>query len=278
MRDEPSEENRRSWLLDKLRGPDVGAAEPAVGLVERFCDLYAEHGLFDGDQARPLDCDCPDASTCWAGVRGDRHPPREEAPVSVPWVGATYRPGGVAAVGINFNAYGGLGAQWWIRRGAIRDLRQGKRKRFDYRAGSYLALLQASLAGERLEAEPDRARVADAWDASAFFETIKCSPLGQAGRPTEAMWANCALRYMAAELRLIEPGTLLLIGRRVGDQVTALLDAEIKESDGGFRRGHATLAGRRTEVFCCNHPSWGHWRASVPSLLRSLEARPVPSG
>ncbi|MGI8805440.1 MAG: hypothetical protein ACR2IN_07085 [Thermoleophilaceae bacterium] len=92
---------------------------------------------------------------------------------------------------INFHDYGGLGAQWWIRRGSNDRLRQGKRKLFDYRAGSYLALAHASLDGELLEEAPDPTLVADAWDRSAFLEAVKCAPRSGVSEPTDAMRRNC---------------------------------------------------------------------------------------
>ena len=161
-------ENGRAWLLEKLRGPDVGAPEHSIALVDRLCDTYAEHGLFDGDMARPLDCDCPAAKACWVDLPDDARPPREEASISVPWLGPRYRQGGIAALAINQNRYGGLGGLWWIRRGANEKLRSGKRKNFDIGAGSYLALAHASRAGQSLEAEPTPEQAADAWDAFGF--------------------------------------------------------------------------------------------------------------
>jgi hypothetical protein len=278
MSEAPDVENRRSWLLDKLRGPDVGAPERTVSLVDRLCSLYADHGLFDGDRARPLDCDCPAAAACWSGLGPSERPPRAEAPISVPWIGPRYAAGGLVAVAINFNAYGGLGGQWWIRRGAIDALRAGKRKPFDYRTGTYLDLIHASLAGRQLETEPPPAAVADAWEASAFVEAIKCSPRWTSSRPTEAMWRNCPPRYLVDELRLLAPGALLLIGRETMEAVAGLLSAQLAEDEPRVWRGRAEFAGRTVELVGCNHPSFGHWRTSTPSLARSLGLRPLRLG
>jgi hypothetical protein len=252
-----SDENHRSWLVQKLLSKDVGAAEPRVRHVDRFCELYTRHGLFDGDHALPLDCDCPAADECWAGVPAPHHPPRDQATVSVPWIGPGYRRGGVAALGINFHDYGGLGAQWWIRRGSNDRLRQGKRKLFDYRAGSYLALAHASLDGEALEEAPDPRRVADAWDRSAFLEAVKCAPHKGVSEPTDAMRRNCPARYLVDELPLLEPGVLVVVGRWVGDALAELVAVERTEQRPGLWRGAGALGGRGVEILCCNHPSYG---------------------
>lgn len=262
---EPADQNRRSWLLEKLRGPDVCAPDSAVRLVDRLCGLYAEHGLFDGDRARPLDCDCLDSGGCWGGIAAEHHPPREWAPISVPWIGPRYQPGGVAAVAINFHDYGGLGAQWWIRRGANDKLRQGKHGGFEYRAGTYLALVQAALAGVPLDEQPDPMRAAEAWDRCAFLEAVKCSPRSGVSEPTEAMRRNCPARYLADELNLLGPGVLVIIGRWVGDTVAAPMGIDREEELPGLWRGKAALAGRAIDVVCLNHPGqatgnrrWSH--------------------
>jgi hypothetical protein len=202
--------------------------------VDRLCDAYAEHGLFDGDMARALDCDCPDAGACWDGVPNRHRPPRDEASISVPWIGPRYRPGGIAALAINQNAYGGLGALWWIRRGANEALRDGKRKNFDIGAGSYLAVAHDSLTGARLEKRVIPEQAADAWDGSALLEAIKCSPRWAASRATGAMWRNCPPRYLLDELRLIAPRVLLVIGQSVGPAVMSLLDVDVGERESGF--------------------------------------------
>jgi hypothetical protein len=268
-------ENRRSWVLEKLRGPDVGAPERSVCVVGQLCSLYAAHGLFDGDRALPLDCDCPAAAACWSGLGALERPPRAEAPISVPWIGPGYAAGGVVAVAINFNSYGGLGGQWWIRRGAIDALRAGHRKRFDYRTGTYLALIHACLAGQQLDAEPATATVADAWEASAFVEAIKCSPRRTSSRPTEAMWRNCPPRYLVDELELLAPGAILLVGQDTMGAVAGLLSAELVEDQPRVWRGRSELSGRPVELVGCNHPSFGHWRTSTPSLARSLGSHPL---
>jgi hypothetical protein len=271
----PTDENSRSWLLAKLRGRDVGAPDYTVRLVDELCSLYTAHGLFDGDHAQPLDCDCPAAADCWSMLGPAERPPRDEAPISVPWIGPRYAEGGVAAVAINFNAYGGLGGQWWIRRGAIDALRAGKRKRFDYRAGTYLALLHACLARQQLDTEPPPATVADAWDASAFLEAVKCSPRRTSSRPTEEMWRNCPDRYLVAELEQLTPSTLLLIGHETVRAVSGLLSTQLVEGHPNVWRGRSVLGGREVELVGCNHPSFGHWRTSTPSLASSLALHPL---
>lgn len=110
------------------------------------------------------------------GVSGHDHPPPDEATVSVPWIGPRYRRGGVAAVAINFHAYGGLGCPVVDPPGSERQAARGKPQALRLPRRLILALAHASLDGEPLEEAPDPRRVADAWDRSAFLEAVKCVP------------------------------------------------------------------------------------------------------
>jgi hypothetical protein len=102
-------------------------------------------------------------------------------------------------VAINQNEYGGLGALWWIARGAIDNLQQGRAsdRGFHLRSGWYMAAVLSALDGGLApdESELDADAAADAWQRSAFLEAVKCSPIGNRSKPDSAMWGNCPPRY-----------------------------------------------------------------------------------
>ena len=270
-------EARPSWLLPKLSGvgSDIDANEAQLEYVKQFLNHYRRAGLVEDDEAKPLYDACPACARCWASVPLDEHPAPVDAAVTVPWVGSGYRPGGVVAVAINMNKYGGLGAQWWLRNGANRTLRDGRREPFGYPVGTYLGLALANLAGLPLDPAPAPSLVADAWDRSAFLEAVKCAPMRGRGEPTRDMWDECPPRYLAAELELLAPGVVVTVGREVADALAAATSATWELDEPGFRRGRGRIGTAEVEVLGCNHPSWGHWRATVPPLVASLSRDPL---
>lgn len=273
---DPSE-SRLSWLLPKLSGvgSDIDANESQLDYVKRFLDHYRHAGVVEEDEARPLYDACAACARCWGSVPLDERPAPVDATVSVPWVGSNYGPGGVAAVAINMNKYGGLGAQWWLRNGANRSLREGRREPFSYPVGTYLALALASLAGLPLDRDPPPSLVAEAWDHSAFLEAVKCAPMRGVGEPTREMWGECPTRYLAGELELLAPGVVVTVGRRVADAIAAATSVTWELDESGFRRGRGHIGNAEVEVLGCNHPSWRHWRTTLPALVTSLSREPL---
>lgn len=223
-------------------------AESSLEWADRFCDFYASKGLFRGEEALPLHCDCPAAPDCWEGESA--YPPRHEASISIPWCGPDYRSGGVAVVAINMNKYGGLGAHWWIRLERIRELRRGRHRAFDYRLGTFVALALASLGGAPLDPEPDPESVADAWEAAAFLESVKCSPERGVGAPTGAMWRNCPDRYLVDELALLAPSVVIAVGKAPGEVLRRLLSPRStrRRLASPVRRAHVVVAMSRSWV------------------------------
>jgi hypothetical protein len=67
------------------------------------------------------------------------------------------------AIGMNMNAYGGLGAQWWKITDAIRKLEAGHRVQFYFRAGAYFASVLAALEQKRPDPEPTPESAAIGW-------------------------------------------------------------------------------------------------------------------
>ena len=270
------DQNSVPWLLEKLKSVAVGATQSQVDLVAASCRVYEGNRVLRNGLALPLHCACPDANDCWSRPSLVR-PPREEASVSVPWVGASYRRGGLTAIGINMNAFGGLGAQWWKIRGAIRKLEGGQRVQFYFRAGAYFASVLRALAHDQPNSDPTPESAAIGWEGCSFLEAVKCSPIGSASRPEKSMWKNCPPRYLEAELEVLAPRVVLTLGVGVGNVAQEMPGFTQTDDGEGFARGVATVADTKVEILRCRHPGRSErlWRASYDSLHASLERHPL---
>lgn len=246
--------------------------------AQRFCDCYAQRGLIERDNALPLCRDCRNAADCWHDLPEATYPPPEQAGVSIPWVGSRYDETGICVLGINQNKYGGLGAHWWIRRGDMEErLSEGRGGRFYYGASCYIAAVEASIRGSRVPREiPPPCDVADAWLSSSFLEAIKCAPAQGKSQPTDGMWKNCAVEYLPAELALLAPRVLIVIGRSHAYGQLGDILIEASDSRPRFERWHGRVGEHDFDVLCCGHTSWPqHWRNTWPELVDSLEERPL---
>jgi hypothetical protein len=198
--------------------------------------------------------------------------------VSVPWIGSDYFQHRLCVVAINQNCYGGLGAHWWITRGAIEDLKQnrGGKRPFHLNAGRYLAALFAALDSQPLpdvqvlEGPEVAAAAASAWSRCAFHEAVKCAPTEDRSKPTTAMWRNCPPRYLQDELKILAPKTILAIGRPTWEAMKGIGAVEGTDYGKAFWRGVLDLDGEPAEVFFVNHPAFGNWRSSLSALVMSL--------
>lgn len=206
-------EHTASGLLAKLAA-DCDATPQQLDLVRESLEFFKAEGVIDQGRGLPLFEACPCASECWRVFPPEDYPPREQAEVAVPWVGRDYTRHRIAVVAINFNFYGGLGAQWWVRRGDIHErLGHGKRNLFPYRVGQYLAAVVASQRADPVIEDPDPAAGAAGFESCAFVQGVQCSPKPRAGRPSAAMWDNCPPRYLAGQLELLRPSVVLAVGR-----------------------------------------------------------------
>jgi hypothetical protein len=267
------EEHTFSGLLRKL-ARDAKAGPEQLALVERCGHHYSEQGVIADDIGLPLHQACQCAGECWADFSAETEPDFGEAAVSVPWIGPDYFEQRLCVIAINQNTYGGLGAHWWVVRGAIEDLENGRsgKRYFHLHTGMYIAAL---LSGLSTGATPQRdaldaAAAADAWQRCAFVEGVKCAPKADRSKPSARMWDNCPPRYLQAELEVLAPRVLLVAGRDTWDAVHHLLQVEGTSWGDAFWRGVGTLNGEKTEVFFVNHPGFGHWRASLAELLASV--------
>jgi hypothetical protein len=270
-------------FLDRRRS-ELGRSSPAVATLQRLCDLYGNAGLLPDGQDRPLHEVCSMRHGCWSGCSPpDDAERRTHQGVSAPWIGSDYAEHGVCVVGLNFDLWGGLDAHWDICRSHIEGLERGLKGGkaglfFAYGAMTYAALLLESLTGEAFEdwVDPDARRLAATWSACAFLEAVKCSPAPSPGNPSKAMVGNCPRLLLRAELEILRPRVVLLLGRTtVRDVVRPMLDVAWGEHPDGLERDTFKLAdGTVVDVISANHPSGSNraaWRRSVQSLHLSLD-------
>ena len=270
-------ENTHAGLLLKLEC-DAEAGPGQLDLVDRCCRYYAtKEVICDGD-ALPLHQHCPAHADCWARFAG-AYPREGEGAISVPWIGPDYFEHRLCAVGINQNFYGGLGALWWITRGAIDELEAGSTgsRQFHLQAGYYLAVLLAALDRRPVPDQDalDPATAARAWKRCAFLEAVKCAPRGNASQPGNEMWRNCPPRFLQRELEILAPRRLLAIGRKTWEavkQAVGPIEGLDYGNRPGFWRGLSNLGGSgdELEIFFVNHPGRQNWRRAVPQLSDSL--------
>lgn len=269
----------RSGLLEKLASEDCGATKDQLESVERLADYFAKRGLIDGDRALPLHEACPVANDCWRHLGADERPEPAEAAASIPWVGSGYASARVCAIAMNFNNYGGLGAQWWVRRGDIHErLMRGRRPPFAFGLGQYLALALASLRRDSPAAgDFDPAACAEALESSGLLEAVLCAPKTKVSKPTAEMWRNCPPRYLVGQLDILRPSVVLAVGKDdVWQPVKEGLQVRMSEENGAFGRGVGKVTGEEVAVLFLNHPSRAFHRRRSQLLLReSLSARPL---
>lgn len=263
-------QHTRDGLLRVLEH-DHGVGPEQLGLVRELLDYYEDEdqGLLREGHALPLYEACRSCHRCWDEPEAVPRPAPEEAEIAVPWIGPYYPRARICAVAINFNKYGPLEGQWQIVRGHIDErLASGKRNGFAYTAGQYLAALANQIADDA--GLFDTASAAEGWRSCSFLEAVKCSPAEGVSQPPPAMWEECPPRYLADELRILNPRRVLAIGQPVWTAIDQVLAVKWIESIQSFRRGLIELNDKPVEVFFVNHPSYGNWKHSLPKLLRSL--------
>lgn len=257
-----------------------GEARPQeLQYVDAALALYARERVIRSGRALRLDQACRNAAFCWDPLPDGARPPCQEAGVSVPFVGRDFESHRICTIGINHHNFGGLGANWWVCRGHIYSrLSNGSRSHFAYGSGSYLSAIRAALTGATPSPVPPQPEECVAgWHASAFVEAVKCSPVPDVSRPSDAMWRNCPPLYLKAELALLQPAVVLVLGRTAAvERVGSVLGAQQIEEAPSFERLRGSIAGRPVDVFCCNHPSRPAWRDSYAPLVASLlRAEPI---
>lgn len=206
-------------------------------LVEHYITKAAlTYGRRPDDQSlieSPLHSSCVACATCWASG-SSQVPTRWPNTLHLPFVGGNYATTRLIIVGQNFNGYGGLMSKIGLCIRAQSLLHRGYRRlRFEnpytayrgtdlyHRASVYAAVILRdnwSLAGDEvmLDSTPlDRSgrALAAVFDDVAMLNAIKCSPDdGARSAPLPPMYQTCPEHYLRAELEILEPRILLLLG------------------------------------------------------------------
>jgi hypothetical protein len=233
-------------------------------------DDYVRRGVLDcNKQPIHLPTACPQASICWAGIRG-RSPKLGAfaAELSAPYIGERYNEGRLLIVLQNLRNYGGFDLGPHAKKGmrclgdaAKEGFRRGLRKLFrgDSYPGTFVWHKAVSYAACWLEAQgllhakyTQQGDVATetlhtAMDLVAIVQHVKCSPDdGRRSTPSEEMWKECGPHLLIHELSILRPLRLIVLG--TSKNAPALAAHVLSGTPGGVREQFATTGNRRLTV------------------------------
>jgi hypothetical protein len=252
--------------------------------------LYVDRGVLTPDQrSLHLATNCPRSSTCWASEPATRVPPPASVAgeLSAPWIGPQFATGRLVLVLENLRDFGG----WDLRDEAHKGMRylarcargafaRGDRVLFRgngypgtrvwHQAISYaatwlstLGTLRASWPGDTVSSEG----LVETIDQIAMVQHVKCSPIGERSRASDAMWRECGRHLLQGELSILRPERVIVVGsnhnaRAMRDQVlpgTARGLAEqhlrLGSKNTTLRLEERTLDGRPVQVVVVKHPA-----------------------
>jgi uracil DNA glycosylase superfamily protein len=261
-------------------------AEPQAALLAQVAGVYERRGLIADREAPPLwDC-CPRSSECWRSALDARPAPAGgRAGISLPWIGPTYRLGGVAVVALNLRDAGGLFVEYEItcvtagEASQINSMASGRRmahgSRMAYASARSAAAIQDWASGKPIRDRHDPVDLVDALNSSVRLQAVKCSPQdGARSTPTDAMSANCPSLLLAAELEILKPRCVLTLGATAWRAIESVPGyAEEGWADRiSWGRVH-TYAGEYI-VVALDHPAAGGlWDRGHEQLLKHLCSR-----
>lgn len=273
------------------RREELGESSRRLRLLEACCDVYDEQGLLPDGCDAPLHAVCPCREPCWGG-RDAAKPDRPDlAGIAAPWIGERYFEQRIVVLGMNFDAWGGLSANWDVCGWHIEAMKAGHygkdNRFFAYGAMSYVAAVHASLAGTLAVgwAPPEPTEAASLWEEVAFLQAVKCAPRTERSNPFTEMFENCPELLLRHELELLDPAVVLILGR--GPQPRDAIRPALKvdwakypgEHPGHMERDRFELDGRVVDLFSLNHPSApnrGYWQDCLDQLTESLRRSPLP--
>lgn len=203
-----------------------------------FRDLYQSLDVFDPNhRASGLHEICPCKDNCWKDAL-HRIPPKNEDwnEIYRPWIGMHYDRIRILVLAINMNEWGGFDSAVELVEHARDEIQNGRtRVRFgnDYRrySGTMLyhrmgAYASAFVSAAGLipnpnfpDAWPTHQHVATSFDYLSYTNHVKCSPHDEPGsnqrssEPTTAMWRNCGKQVLTAELQVLKPKIILVLGK-----------------------------------------------------------------
>lgn len=276
-------------LLDDGRWRSPGR----VKWLTRLSGIYEGEGVLTSRRAPALYRACPSAAECWDGAE-ERASDSAETPWSGdndgsifwPWVGESYRAGGVCLVGMNIHHAG----DWWsinVEYAIVAEqtphLEQGRRRMpkgsmFAYRGGASAMAALASLDGRDPAESPDPREVTPALERIARLQAVKCSPLRNKSNPTRAMCACCPPRFLQRELAILRPRVIVGLGVDARRGVESAGVVTWEREDHGYRRGALAIGTRRPiDVLLVPHPSvrGRAWPDAQAALVHDLRRNPV---
>jgi hypothetical protein len=277
----------RDWLRDIFaRWQDISPShaerrlslevpsESQLSLLEQILKVYRQNGVVDGQAPLPPPKHCVHGADCWLNCPGSD----DQGAAPLPWIGSKYAPGGVAMVGINLNEAWGLLIEYEITEHTFRSLQAGRsggslRPSKFSRAGRSLAALVQAINGQPMtEMEPKA--LPDLLERTARLQLVKCSPWKRPrSYPNRAMLRNCPSAYLAEELEILAPATILGLGTKVRAELIRL-GARLHNEGSGLWVGHLPSRSGEIAIYCTYHPAaYGdRWHACYDRLLEYLES------
>jgi len=285
--------SRQAELPGPQQAREYHATDEQIGWMERFADLYRERGLIAEPfatvkETAPLCEVCPNRGSCWTpGVRSN--PDQGLLGISLPWIGASYAQHRIVVIATNQANGGGLWTQYLVdfnfREEQAAGISRGVAKNmFGTVLARYVsAVLRSSEGRDPHEVASDAQRAA-AWDGCAMLEAVKCSPYSPPGTrqrstPTPAMQRNCPPLLLGAELELLRPRTLVVLGKVAAAAVQSVASSGTwrRVAHSACRATFSTASASAVEAFAVYHPSYLAGRnRSLLALQNELTKAPLP--
>ena len=273
-----------------------------VDRLENLNSVYAGERVLGEFGVPALDRCCPAATSCWRGAE-DRtqqadadvdDPFATAGSIFWPWIGEHYRAGGVCVVSMNLNmADGGegwsLALEYGIASDAVAAFERGDRTPFGnsspfwWRTLATAGAILDSLDGVEVRHEPATTQEANKiLERISRVQAVKCAPLREASKPTEAMIANCPTRFATPEIKILDPGVIVAFGDAAWPAIQGLQDggAQWHEEGPRFYRGVISPnPAQPIDVLWLSHPTaWGtDWPEAQAALIASLVSHPLCS-
>jgi hypothetical protein len=285
------------WITGRVRrtGTTEMPSRSSTNMLVRISEIYASQGVLGRRAAPPLHERCPDAASCWRdidpaarpsggknlGFSGDR-----AGAIAWPWIGRRYRRGGVVLVGLNLRlewTESTVAIEYLIADADRAQFHAGRRQsdyrsNFAYRSMCAAAAIIASRDGGVPMSAPSPQSLGAVMDQVARVQLVKCNPNSEVafrGAPSAQMCRRCPLRFLFQELKVLQPGALVIFGQDAFDAVSEHGGVRWRRNRGYFCRGTFDFADAAPELFWLPHPSGSTWSRGYPTFIRSLRSRPA---
>lgn len=264
---------------------DLGEYQ-SYNLKELILKMYEQKGIISANRgALPLCDHCIFCGECYKGH--EHRKPSAINPqwslIEAPWIGKNYNKNKIVFLGINPNEDGGLEELSVLVNAAREKLNHDKVKvDFGYhypdgrkykgtflwhRIAAYSKMVNGALVcgnkdvDSMLKLLKDEnllpKNVANEFDNIAFLNHIKCSPHGERSQPTDRMWENCGRHILLAELKILRPQWIVVLG--VGDNMWAFLKNvlanDVESIEAGFKCCITKAFNTKTKVIAVPHPA-----------------------